>query len=74
MTKEFKEWKENIENLSNLKIWELKITVSGIKNSVDKFNSGLDIAEKRISEPEDRAEKYSGWNTESKGWKTQKRT
>lgn len=37
------------------------------------FNNGLDIAEKRISEPGDRAEKYPDWNTDSKGWKTQKR-
>lgn len=29
-------------------------------------------SEKRISEPEGRAEKYPGWNTESKGWKNTK--
>lgn len=29
---------------------------------MERFNSGLDIAEKRISEPEDRAEKYPSRN------------
>lgn len=29
---------------------------------MDKFNNGLDMTEKRISEPEDTAEKYPGRN------------
>lgn len=54
---ELEELKGN-ENFNSLKIYS--------------FNSGLDTAEKRISEPGDREEKHPGWNTESRGWKTQK--